>query len=492
MLLEPFLRNVRSTPDRVAVIDDSGSYTNQRLGEMAMGLGALMRLKTQRPTVGILLPASAGFIASFYGALLAGKVPVPINFLLGPREVGHVIADSGIDTVLTIPQLGERLKDTGVNAIDLTQLATQSLPPQALQYSPPTYEADDLATILYTSGTSGLPKGVCLSHGNLRRDIVSAIAHVGLNQDHKFLGIVPLFHSTGVVAAMLAPIELNATVVHIARFSPVATIKAIREHKISIMAGVPSMYGALLKLKDASAADFASMFAALSGGEPLPSTIRNAFAERFGTHLYEGYGLTETIGITCLNAPGKHKPGSVGRPISVAEVLIVDDNDAPVPQGATGEVLIRGVHVMKGYHNLPEETARVMTESGYLRTGDLGHFDEEGFLFITGRKKDLIIVSGEKVYPREIEELLGTHASIADVAVVGRPCDVRGEAVVAFVVPREGHTFDVDAAREHLKSSGTVNWKLPKEVHSVTELPRTPTGKVLKRELVTRAIAALV
>lgn len=486
MLLQPLLRNAQNAPDGIAVVDDTGSYTNLRLMQMAMGLGMLLRAKTQAKHVGVLLPASAGFVATFYGALAAGKVPVPINFLLGPREVGHIIADSQIDTIVTIPLLGDRLKGLGVNLIDLTELAKAPTPPAATSFTPPDLKSDDLATILYTSGTSGLPKGVCLTHGNLHEDVKACIQHAKLTGEHKFLGIVPLFHSTGMLATMVAPIALGAQVVYSGRFSPVATVQKVREHQISVMAGVPSMYGALLRLKDASAEDFKSMFAAISGGEPLPSLIREAFEQRFKKPLVEGYGLTETIGPIAFNAPHEYRPGAVGKPIPGADVKIADENGNALDRNQTGEVLIKGPMVFQGYHNLPEETARAMTDDGYFRSGDLGHIDSDGYLFITGRKKDVIIVSGEKVYPREIEEALAKHPAIADIAIVGRKDESRGEAVVAFVVPREGQTVTADSIRTFCRDNGVANWKTPKDVHIVSELPRSPTGKVLKRELVAK------
>lgn len=482
MLLEPLFHNAQSRPDEIAIVDDLGSYTNQRLLQTAYAIGAMLRAKTQKNTVGLLLPSGAGFVASFYGTLLAGKVPVPINFLLGPREVGHIIQDSDFDTTLTISLLGDRIKGLPGNVIDLMQFSKQA-PTDIPPYDPPTHQASDLATILYTSGTSGLPKGVCLTHGNLHQDVHACIRHARLTGDHRFLGIVPLFHSTGMLATLLAPMTLGSLMVYIARFSPAATIQKIREHKISVMAGVPSMYGAMLRLKDAGADDFSQMFAAISGGEPLPGKIRNAFADRFGTHLVEGYGLTETIGPIAFNAPHEYRAGAVGRPIPGAQIKIVDDNDQPLSANQTGEVLIKGPMVFKGYNNLPDETARAMTQDGYFRSGDLGHLDDDGYLFITGRKKDLIIVSGEKVYPRELEELLSVHPDIADIAIVGRKDESRGEAVVAFIVPKEGQTVTAESVRAYLRDKGVVNWKHPKEVHLVKELPRSPTGKVLKRDL---------
>jgi len=488
MLLQPLLHNAQSEPDKVSVIDDLGSYTNQRVMQTAFALGALLKAKTSKPTVGILLPSGAGFIASFYGTLLAGKVPVPINFLLGPREIGHIIADSGIDTILTLSLMGDRLKGLPAQLIDLMEFA-KAPPTSVPSYSPPSYNAGDLATILYTSGTSGLPKGVVLTHGNMSSDVNSAIEHAHLQGDHTFLGLAPLFHSTGMLATMLAPVTLGAKVVFTARFSPVGTIKAIREHAISVMVGVPSMYGAMARLKDAGPDDFKTMFAAISGGEPLPSKVREAFHQKFNAHLYEGYGLTETIGPVCFNVPGKHRPGSVGQVIPHAGVRIVDEHDQPLPPDETGEVQMKGPMIFQGYHNLPDETAKAITPDGYFRSGDLGHIDNDGFVFITGRKKDLIIVSGEKVYPREIEELLSQDPTIADVAVIGRKDESRGEAVVAFIVPKEGQIVTLDTVRNFCRDKGVVNWKIPKDVIVAKELPRSPTGKVLKRELVAQLSA---
>lgn len=488
MLLEPLLRHARNEPDRIAVIDESGSYTNQALARMAFGLGAFLKTKTSRGTVGLLLPAGAGFVAGFYGTLLANKVPVPINFLMGAREVAHILQDSQIDTVLTHPLLAGRLEGLGVNVVDLSQLAGQLGDVQP--YAPPEHGPDDLATLLYTSGTTGLPKGVMLTQNNLHADVHACIDHVKLTGDHRFLGIVPLFHSTGLLATMIAPITLGARVVYIGRFSPVATLKAIREHGISVLIGVPAMYGAVARLKDASAEDFSQMFACVSGGEPLPTQIREAFLHRFNTRIMEGYGLTETIGPVAFNTPVHYRAGSVGRLIPGAEVRFVDDNDQTLSHGETGEILLRGPMIMKGYHDLPAETATALTPDGFFRTGDLGHIDPDGFLFITGRKKDVIIIAGEKVYPREIEELLAAHPDLADVAIVGRKDESRGEAVVAFVVPREGQTVTLESIRDFLRGRETVNWKIPKEVHVVSELPRSPTGKVLKRELVQKLTAA--
>ena len=328
----------------------------------------------------------------------------------------------------------------------------------------PSPGADDTAVVLYTSGTSGLPKGVVLTYGNLQSDVEAAIAHAQLQGSHRFLGIVPLFHSTGMMAAMLAPVTLGALTVYIARFSPVATIKAIREHQISVIAAVPSMYGALARLKDAGPADMTSLYAALSGGEPLPANMREAFLQKFGKPLFEGYGLTETIGPVTFNTPQAHRPGSVGTPIPGVVIKITDDNGNPVPQGESGEVWLDGPMIMKGYLNLPKETADAITADGFFKTGDLGMIDGDGYLYITGRKKDLIIVAGEKAVPREIEEALMKHPAVAEAAVLGKKDPSRGEVVVAFIVLKEGQQVKPEELKEACREQGLASFKVPRDI----------------------------
>jgi len=473
-LIEPLFQQAQRQPDELAVIDDRGRYTYQQLATMAAGMGGLLASQTQRPRVGLMLPSGAGFVASFYGAMLAGKAIVPLNFLLADREILHCIADSAIDTVVTIPQLAPRLKGAqGINVIDLTQLPQPATPLVAAPKLP-TPTDDDLAVLMYTSGTSGLPKGVLLTHRNIESNVNAAIEAAGLEHRHKFLGIVPLFHAFGMTAMMLAPIQLGASIVYIARFSPVGALNAIKEHGISLLMGVPSMFAAMARLKNASADDFKTIYAMISGGEPLPAALRETFAQRFGVTLYEAYGMTETSLAVALNTPQAHRAGSVGRPVPGMHVKL-DSED--------GEILLKGPMVMKGYNNLPEQTVAAFTADGYFRTGDLGTIDADGFIFITGRKKDLIIIAGEKASPREIEELLMTHPAVSEAAVIGKKDLNRGEVVAAYVIPREGQSADADELREFCRKQGLAQWKVPREINIVEDLPRSASGKVLKREL---------
>ncbi len=317
MLFEPLFAHAAQTPDAMAIIDDRGRYTFAQLAAMSAGLGMYLSMQTNQPRIGLLLPNGGGFVASFYGTLLAGKTVVPINFLLGEKEVAHIVKDSEIDVVVTIPQLAGRLKDMPLKIVDLTQLP--QTPPFAIKPRFPSPAADDVAVLLYTSGSTGLPKGVMLTYNNFQSNVDASIVHAQLQRRHHFLGIIPLFHSFGITAMMLAPIQLGALLIYLARFSPVATVNAIREHQASLIFGTPSMFGAIARLKDAKAEDFASIYAMITGAEPLPAAIRQAFQSRFGVTLYEGFGMTETSPVISLNVPQSNRPGSVGKPIPGAD-----------------------------------------------------------------------------------------------------------------------------------------------------------------------------
>lgn len=481
MLFEPLFAHAASQPQTLAIQDDRGSYTYQQLAAMASGLGIYLSAQTKKPNVGLLLPAGAGFVASFYGTLLAGKSVVPLNFLMGDRELTHMIHDSGIDTIVSIPQLAARLKDLPLKVVDLTQLP--HTPPAALKPRFPSPRADDMAVLLYTSGTSGNPKGVMLTYGNLQSDVDAAIEQARLKHQHRFLGIIPLFHAFGFTAMMLAPIQLGASINYIARFSAVATLQAIREHQASLVFGVPSMFATLLHLKNASAEDFRSIYAIITGGEPLPQSLAKAFKERFDVTLYEGYGLSETSPVVAINVPQDYRPGSVGKPVPGVTVRIADETGNPLPAEQIGEVWLKGPMIMKGYYNLPAETAAVLTADGYFKTGDLGKLDTDGYLYITGRKKEMISIAGEKVYPREIEDILLRHPAIAEAAVLGKKDPSRGEVIAAFIRPKPDQAVQGDQVRDFCRQQGLAQWKCPREVTIVDDFPRSATGKVIKRLL---------
>lgn len=483
MLLEPLFVNAARSPDVIAFTDDFGQTSYRQLAGGAVALSQVITKATPAKSVGILLPSSAAFATAFYAALLAGKVVVPINFLLEPRQIAHVIQDAGVDLVITAPPLSAKFELPGVKTLDLSTLP--KVDPASIQMptSLPQTDVDALSLLLYTSGTSGLPKGVRLSQRNFATCVQACIDHAFRSHPEvKFLGLVPLFHSLGLTATLLIPMKLGAPVVYQARFNPSSAMKAIVEQACSIVIAVPPMYRAMMAVKEAGPATFARTHLLICGGEPLPASIRDAFERRFGVKLREGYGLSETCGPIAVNTIDAERPGSVGRPIPGSRVRVVDANNVEQPPGSPGEVLLGGPTVFAGYNNLEDETRRAI-ENGFFRTGDLGLIDSDGFLHITGRAKELIILAGEKMHPREIEEPLMQHDSVAEAAVIGIRDDSRGEMVVAFVVTRDGSEPDANALRSFLRDAGVPAWKHPRRFVAVRELPRSPTGKVLRREL---------
>ncbi len=502
-LVGPILMQGITSPRRVAVVDDRRSYTYSQILGGAMFLADAIDATTPAKHVGILLPTSGAFPIALLGAWTAGRVAVPLNYLLAPDELRYVIQDSDIDTIITVGPMLDYLAGEGkagqrpeaipdsIKLLPMDQCDFSGFPP--LRW-PAWHGRDDLAVILYTSGTSGRPKGVMLTHGNLRSNVDAAIVHARIKRADTFLGVLPQFHSFGLTALTLLPLRIGAKVVNSARFVPKKIVSLIREHRPDIVMAVPSMYGALLSVKSTGPEDFSSIRLAISGGEPLPQATYDAFIERFELQILEGYGLTETSPITNWSTPWRFVRQAVGPMLPGVDEVIVDADDHPLPAGEEGEILITGPNIMKGYYKLPDQTRDVFVDlsSGstnghggvlrYFRTGDIGKLDEDGFLFITGRKKEMLIIGGENVFPREIEEVLNKHSSVHDSAVIGKQDGVRGEVPIAFVEVEEGCSFDDTALRAWCRES-LAGYKVPREIRRVDALPRNPTGKIMRREL---------
>ncbi len=482
-MLWPILRTAFAHPMQVAVVDDQRSWRYIDLVAGAFHLAEKLQAISASRNIGVMLPTGGAFPMTLLATWLLGRTIVPINYLLSPEERQYIIDDSEIDTVVTASLMLNHLPGDppkNVKLVRLDEMEFKGVPP--LRW-PPIARADDVAVILYTSGTSGRPKGVMLTHANLRFDCEASCIHVGLTSANTFLGVLPQFHSFGLTGLTLLPLSIGAKVVYTARFVPRRIVQLIRKHRPDIMMFIPSMYAALLGVKDATPDDFTSMNLAVSGGEPLPRDVFDRVQEKFGVRLHEGYGLTETSPITSLNAVNGFRRGSVGRAIPGVEIAILDDAGNKLPIGSEGEILIKGPHIMKGYFKMPELTAQVMTDEGYFRTGDWGKVDADGYIFITGRKKEMLIIAGENVFPREIEEVLNDHPSIKGSAVIGRHDPLRGELPVAFVEIEEGATFDEDALR-HFCREHIAGFKVPREIYLMNPLPRNPTGKILRRQLV--------
>lgn len=480
-LLREIWRRAVESPGRIAVVDDQRSWPYIHLLGGALHLAEKLEATTGRQNIGLLLPTSGAFSMSLLAAWMLGRTAVPINYLLSPRERQYIVDDSEIDTVITagpmLEFLGER--PGNVKLLELDHFKIEGPPP--LRWFPKRADTE-AAVILYTSGTSGKPKGVMLTHGNVASNAWNSVAHVNFSQTDTFLGVLPQFHSFGLMGLTLIPMAVGSTVVYTARFVPRKVWELVRKHKPQIFMGVPSMYNALLTVKEATAEDFACLRMAVSGGEPLPRSVYDRFLERFGVRIGEGYGLTETSPIVSLNVPGRSRVGSVGQLIPECDVKIAGEQGQPLGPDEQGEVLIAGPNIMAGYFKLPEMTSEVMTHDGYFRSGDWGKLDQEGYLYITGRKKEMLIIAGENVFPREIEEVLNQHPSVKASAVIGVNDGVRGELPLAFVELNEGASFDESALRRFCRDH-LAGFKVPREIRVIDQLPRNPTGKIMRRQL---------
>ena len=475
------LRNIR----RELMVDDLRSYRGIDLLVIALHIADVIDSCSKSPRVAVMLPTSGAFAGVASGVWFAGRSLVPLNYLLKAEELQYVIDDCGADLLIASRKLCEHLKlePKAEHIVWIEDINFKKLPGPRW---PKTAGPEDLAVMLYTSGTSGRPKGVMLTHDNLLSNVRQTRRHVHFTRDEIFLGVLPQFHSFGLTALTLIPFLSGARAIYNARFVPKKIIEACREHRPTVFMGLPSMYNALLTVKDAGPEDLSSIRVAVSGGEPLPETVAQRFKERFGLEICEGFGMTETAPVTHVRLPGEDAPGSVGRPLPDVSQRIVDpETGRDLPPGKDGELRMAGPNVMKGYHNLPEESAGSFDERGYLRTGDMARVDERGFLWITGRIKEMIIVGGENVFPREVEEVLNTHDDVYAAGVVGERDDVRGETVVAFVEPEEGRTPDPDALRAWCRER-LAGYKVPRRIVVVDELPRNPTGKVMRRALAER------
>ncbi len=484
----------------VALAFEGRRYTNLEQARAAARLAHALRRLGIGPgdRVLVMLPNCPEVIQSYGAILRCGGVIVPVIFLLAEREVAHIVADSEAKVVITSADLlGKVEAQIGVlptlHHVLLVDGGgdgpTRSLAAEAAG-EPDTFPAvdrrpDDLAVILYTSGTTGLPKGVALSHDNLESNARSAASLNELGRDDWAVAVLPLSHSYG-LTVMNAGHILGSRAALLRWFHPEAVLQTIQEFRAVSMSAVPTMLLYLLNYPEADRFDTRSMRAWGSGAAPLPTEIVEPFERKFGGRILEGYGLTEAAPVVSAHRlSGPRKVGSVGRAIPGVEVSIQDDSDRALPAGAVGEVCVRGRSVMVGYYRNPEETARTV-RAGWLHTGDMGRLDEDGFLFIVERKKDLIIRGGFNIYPREVEEVLYAHPKVAEAAVVGMKDELMGEGVRAFVVLRSGERASAEEIGAFCEGR-LARFKCPKEIRFVDSLPKSPIGKILRKELRTQA-----
>jgi long-chain acyl-CoA synthetase len=410
-----------------------------------------------------------------------------MNPLLKSGEVAYHLSDSGAKVMLGWHGFAEAAEGgsekAGTECILVEPGKFESLLGEADAAADVVERADDdPAVIIYTSGTTGTPKGATLTHSNLSDGARIGQELVGVDADGVAVATLPLFHVFGMNSVMNVCVRARGLMTLVPRFEPGKVLEVIERDQATTFGGVPTMYSALLHHPDRERHDVSSLGLCISGGSALPVEVLRGFDEAFGAKILEGYGLSETTGMATFNTPDRErKPGSIGTPVGGTEIRLVDADDNDVPEGEPGELVMRGPFVMTGYWEREDATQEVM-RGGWFHTGDIATRDEDGFLFIVDRKKDLIIRGGYNVYPRELEEVLYTHPAVREAAVLGVPHDSLGEEVGAAVALKEGETASVDELRSFMKEK-VAAYKYPRVIWFVDELPKGPTGKILKREI---------
>ncbi len=486
-----------ATPDKPLVYVGSHALTYADIdaasGRVAATLGSLGLEAGDK--VAVQLPNVPQFLIAYFGILKAGMTMVPLNPLLTSHEVAYHLSDSDARLLVTFEQFAaaaiggaEAAGDVPVYVVGDTPVAG-ARPFDELLAEEDTGDiratmADDTAVLLYTSGTTGRPKGAELTHFQLFMNCTVSGGLFHLEPDDIAVAVLPLFHVFGLSSVLNLVVRFGASMVLVPRFDPQVVLDAIERHRCTIFSGVPTMYVALLQA-DTAGRDLSCLRAAVSGGASIPGEVIKAFEEKYnGVVILEGYGLSETASTTTFNISAtERKVLSIGKPIWGVEVKVVAEDGATLPPGSdnTGEIVIRGHNVMKGYYGRPEATAEVLRD-GWFHTGDVGYRDEEGYFFIVDRLKDLVIRGGYNVYPREVEEVLYGHVAVAEAAVIGRPDDRLGEEVVAYVTLKPGASAEPEELKAFAKER-LAAYKYPRTIVVLAEMPKGPTGKILKREL---------
>jgi len=444
--------------------------------------------------VGVLLENSPEFIFSIFAIFLNGAIAVPINTFLKDEEINYILNNCEAKFLISSDSFWEEIKDLKVpslvdkfsfqngNLTNLSEIAER----QNLDFDIPEMGLDDVAILIYTSGTTGNPKGAMLTHMNLLSDVDACNKAFKIKNNDRFLLFLPMFHSYAFTTCIMLPTFVGCSIIilkSVMELKKKSFKNILLFKRPTFFLGVPQVYTALsrAKLPNWFIKFLYPVKIHVSGGAPLPEEILKEFEAKFKRPIIEGYGLSEASPVVAVNRLEEQRPYSVGPALSGIEVKVVDDNEEEVPIGEVGELIVKGPNVMKGYWGLPEVT-KMSIKNGWLFTGDMAKIDKDGFIYIVDRKKDLIIVKGINLYPREIEELLYTVEGVEAAAVIGIPDKSSGEVPVAYILPKEGATLNPSAIKEYLKEH-LANFKVPRHIYIVDELPLTATGKVLKRKL---------
>ncbi len=489
-LAEVLLGPAAATPDAPALHGPGSVVSFGELAEWSARAAGLLRGRGAGPgeRVGLLAPNSVEFVVAYLAILRCGATAVPLNPAAPAPELAREL--TAVDPGAGVVTDRDSVPGGAAIRLDLDRLPPIDERPAAGTDAGTAIVAcadDDVAVLLFTAGTAGAPRAAMLTHGNLAANIRQVQEHPGLRLTPADVGFaaLPLFHVFGLNVVLGVSLAAGASVVLVDHFDPAASLTQLTRHGVTVLAAVPTMYAAWLALDDAAApADaFASVRLAVSGAAALGRDIADAFRARFGVVVHEGYGLTEAAPIVATTATGADpRPGSIGAPLPGVDVRVVDADGADVLAGDPGEIRVHGPNVFAGYWHDEAATRAVLTDDGWLRTGDIAVVDERGELHLVDRAKDLVIVSGFNVYPAEVEEVLMAHPDVAEAAVVGEPSARTGEAVVAYVVARPGHAIDVDALAAHCTAS-LARYKCPSRIEVLDALPHTLAGKLVRREL---------
>jgi long-chain acyl-CoA synthetase len=486
-------------PDNEALVFKGKPTTYRELYEQACRLSAVLSTRWNlRPAtrVALFLPNIPEFVLCYYAIQRIGAIAVSLNVMLKRDEVEFILRDSAAQLLITTPQLLEQVPEGiaalegivsvgSVNRADCCQFSELLTDSRSAEVPKIHRESDDGAAILYTSGTTGQPKGVLLTHGNLNFNAAATNHHTRMTADDRLLCFLPLFHCFGQNFIMNAAVNAAATLILHERFVPDEILESAMVNRASIFLGVPAVYIRLLAQPEIEKY-LHSVRYYFSAAAPLPVEVVRRWRSRFGQIIFEGYGLTETSPFATYNHDFDYREGSVGTAIRDVEVKIVDENGGRLPPGEIGEIAIKGPNVMKGYFNRPDETTQVIRD-GWFMTGDIGKMDADGYLYLVDRAKDMVNVSGFKVWPREVEEVLAKHDELAEAAVIGIPDPISGEAVKAFAVKKPAARISEQDVIDYCRERMAV-YKAPRCVEFIEALPRNPSGKVLKRELRKRAV----
>lgn len=501
-------RQARERPQAMAIVLGQDRLNFKELHEKVEAWAVVLHQRGIRPgdSFGLVMRNSIEFVVTFFALIRLGARAVPVNFLLKADEISFIFEDAGVQGVITQPAfLGNvlearkklsKLKDvvvTGTSGLPADVLSFNALIQQS-RLDPTLQVAADpegVSMVIYTSGTTGKPKGAMLTQTNFVSNVEQCLACVSLSAKDVFLCLLPMFHSFAWTVCILVPLYLGCKIVIIESIQPFDNvIKQIFRQRVSIFVAVPPIFAALLRVPFWRPLRFLNpVRICISGAAALPKAVHEKFEKKFGVPLMEGYGLTEASPVVTLNPEKRRITGSVGPALPGVELRIVDDAGKSLPQGEVGEICLRGANTMKGYYHQPEATRQAFLDEGleWLKTGDVGHVDSEGYLFISDRKKDLIIVKGLNVYPKEIEDILLGHAAVLEAAVIGIQDETGDEIIRAFVTLKEGAKAD---KQELLKlcRGRLAPYKCPKDLEIRKELPKNTLGKILKREL--RVMAA--